>query len=123
MIFNNDLDILYQEVYGKYDLHYDMVEPDNHIMVVNGTFDNLLKASPLLRRKSNRISDDSYSYQLDLRTKEGFTFTNALGYTYDGTRYGYSINYSYDLAANKSTLIINGQSGRSLTLSQRLWYC
>ena len=108
MIFDNDLAIAYQGVDGKYNLHYDMVDADNHIMIVNGTFNNLLTASPLLQQIRDRISEDSYSYQLNLRTTEGFTFNNRLSYLYNGSLRGFMINFSYDKATNSQSLVIDG---------------
>lgn len=108
MIFDNDLAIAYQGVDGKYSLHYDMVDADNHIMIVNGTFNNLLTASPLLQQIRDRISEDSYSYQLNLRTTEGFAFNNRLSYLYNGSLRGLVINFSYDKATNSQSLVIDG---------------
>ena len=44
------------------------------------------------------ISDDSYSYKLDLRTAEGFTFVNALSLYLFGVQRGYTIDYEYTLS-------------------------
>lgn len=106
LIFDNDLEINYQDVDGCYKLHYEIAEADNHIMIVTGTFDNIMVASPLLKKISDRISEDSYFHQLDLRTNEGFTFENKLQFLFDGAKHGYTINYGYDLATNNQTFDI-----------------
>lgn len=94
LTYDNDLEILYQGVNGKYNLHYDIVDNDHHTMVVNGLFYNIMKTSPLLKRYSNRISDDSYAYHLDLRTNESYSFNNHLVYRFDGKPRTYSVSVS-----------------------------
>lgn len=114
LTFDNDLEIYYQGVDGKYKLHYDIDETDNHTMIVTGVFDNIIIASPLLEKLSeadrnwilSHVSRDSYFYQLLLKTKEGFTFTNALRFMIDSHKLGYSIKYAYDLLTDKQTLVI-----------------
>ena len=54
----------------------------------------------------NSISDDSYSYVLELRTQEGFSFKNNLKYLVNEIQHGFSLYYSYDLATNSHTLEI-----------------
>lgn len=116
LTFDNDLEIYYQGVDGKYKLHYDIDKNDNHTMIVTGTFDNIIISSPLLDKigASERewilthISEDSYIYQLVLKTKEGFSFVNALRFLIDAKKCGYSVKYSYDLKTDKQTLIISG---------------
>lgn len=107
MIFDNDLEIYYQGVNGCYTLHYEITETDNHIMIVTGSFDNIMVASPLLKAVSDRISEDSYYYQLDLRTQEGFTFANKLQYLFDGDKHGYTIDYGYDKTTGKQIFDID----------------
>ncbi len=106
LYFDNYLENLYQGVAGKYKLHYEIAESDNHIMIATGMFKNILKASPLLTMYRDMISEDFYSYQLDLRTSEGFTFTNNLRYLFNGEERGYSIYFNYDLLTNKQTFEI-----------------
>ena len=108
LTFDNDLAISYQGVDGRYQLHYEIDGPDDHIMIVNGTFGNIMTASPLLKRIRDRISEDSYSYQLDLRTKEGFTFSNELSFLLDGNRHGWSISCGYDRLTDRQSLEITG---------------
>ena len=112
MTYDNDLEILYQGVDGKYNLHYDLVDSDHHTMIVNGLFYNIMKTSPLLKRYSNRISDDSYSYQLDLRTNESLSFKNSLDYRFDGKHRDYSVNYNYDVATKKQSLVFSAGVSR-----------
>lgn len=52
------------------------------------------------------VSDDKYSYELVLKTKEGFHFCNKLDFIYDGEKYGYTIDYDYDLLEKNHKLII-----------------
>ncbi|MBQ1312127.1 MAG: fibronectin type III domain-containing protein [Blautia sp.] len=111
LTFDNDLKIYYQGVDGIYRLHYEIDPTDQHIMIVTGTFNNLMAASPLLESIRSNISEDTYFYQLDLKTRNGFTFTNTLTFKFDGKKYGYTLNYAYDLLADKNTLLINGISG------------
>lgn len=114
LTFDNDLEVYYQGVNGKYRLHYDIDETDNHTMIVTGVFDNIIVASPLLDRLSaedrewilSHISQDSYFYQLLLKTKEGFSFMNTLQFLIDAHKYGYSVKYAYDLLTNKQTVVI-----------------
>lgn len=114
LTFDNDLEIYYQGVNGRYKLHYDIDKTDNHTMIVTGVFDNVIIASPLLEKLSEadrnwilaHVSKDSYFYQLFLKTKEGFTLTNALRFMFDSHKLGYSIKYAYDLLTDKQTLII-----------------
>lgn len=115
MTFDNDLDVYYQGINGKYQLNYEIDETDDHIMIVTGTFDNIFIKSPLLEKLSDEsknwilshFSEDNYFYQLTLKTAEGFSFTNMLKYLYDAKEYGYSIDYVYDLLTNGNTLAIN----------------
>lgn len=58
--------------------------------------------------KTNRISNDKYSYELVLKTKEGFHFCNKLEFLYDENKYGYTMDYNYSLSDNKHTLTIKG---------------
>ena len=105
LVFDNDLENLYQGVKGRYQLHYEILEADNHIMIVKGVFEDILTESPLVPQGcKDRISEDSYSYVLELRTKEGFTFENELKYLVDGLQHGYKLYYSYDLETNSHTL-------------------
>lgn len=116
LTFDNDLEIYYQGVNGRYRLHYDIDKTDNHTMIVTGVFDNIIIASPLLQRISAaekewilaHISKDSYFYQLVLKTKEGFSFINSLRFLIDARKCGYSVKYSYDLQTDEQTLIICG---------------
>ena len=116
LTFDNDLEIYYQGVNGRYRLHYDIDKTDNHTMIVTGVFDNIIIASPLMEKISaaerewilKHISKDSYFYQLVLRTKEGFSFINSLRYYFDAKRCGYMMKYKYDLATDEQTLIITG---------------
>ena len=116
LTFDNDLEIYYQGVNGRYRLYYDIDKTDNHTMIVTGVFDNIIIASPLMKKISaaerewilKHISKDSYFYQLVLRTKEGFSFINSLRYYFDAKRCGYMMKYKYDLATDKQTLIITG---------------
>ncbi len=116
LTFDNDLEIYYQGVNGRYKLHYDIDKTDNHTMIVTGVFDNIIIASPLMERISaserewilKHISNDSYFYQLVLKTKEGFSFVNSLRYYFDAKKCGYMMRYRYDLATDRQTLIITG---------------
>lgn len=118
LTFDNDLEIYYQGVNGRYQLHYDIDKTDNHTMIVTGVFDNVIIASPLLQKLSAEdrewilahVSKDSYFYQLFLKTKEGFTLTNALRFMFDSYKLGYSIKYAYDLLTDKQTLVITDLS-------------
>ena len=112
LTFDNDLEISYQGVNGRYQLHYEIIEPDSHIMTVTGTFDNIISASPLMGKVRDRVSEDSYFYQLALRTKEGFSFANKLTFLFDGKGYDYSLRYSYDLLTDSQTLDISGFPAR-----------
>ena len=121
LTFDNDLEIYYQGVNGRYKLHYDIDETDDHTMIVTGVFDNIIVASPLLDKLSAEdrewilahISKDSYFYELFLKTKEGFSFQNTLQFLLDARKYGYSIKYTYDLLTNKQTLVITDISDES----------
>ena len=114
LTFDNDLEIYYQGINGKYQLNYEIDETDNHIMIVTGTFENIIIASPLLEKLSDKnkerilshISEDTYFYQLVLLTADGFTFTNALKFLFDSKPLGYSLNYAYDLLTDKQKLFI-----------------
>ena len=114
LTFDNDLEIFYQGVDGKYRLHYDIDKTDNHTMIVTGVFDNIIIASPLLEKISAssrewilaHVSKDSYFYQLILKTKEGFSFINSLRFLIDAKMHGYMAKYSYDLLNDKQTLVI-----------------
>lgn len=116
LTFDNDLEIYYQGVNGRYKLHYDIDKTDNHTMIVTGVFDNIIIASPLMEKISpserewilKHISNDSYFYQLVLKTKEGFSFVNSLRYYFDAKKCGYMMRYRYDLATDRQTLIITG---------------
>ena len=77
-------------------------------MTVTGTFENIISANPLTGKLRDRVSEDSYFYQLALRTKEGFSFTNKLKFLFDGNAYDFSIHYSYDLLTDSQTLDISG---------------
>ena len=66
------------------------------------------KASVDPASRVNHVSNDKYSYELILNTKEGFSFSNNLQFLYDQDKYGYYINYNYDLSENKHTLKIKG---------------
>lgn len=122
LTFDNDLEILYQGVSGRYKLHYEIVDQDRHIMIVTGNFDNLMAVSPLLERFRDRISGDSYFYELFLKTNEGFTFANALRFLFDGQLYGYTIKYSYDLASDTQSIEIDriGEAGQSGSEAEEL---
>lgn len=119
LTFDNDLEVFYQGINGRYQLNYEIDETDNHIMIVTGNFENIIIASPLLEKLSDKskrrihshISDDTYSYQLVLRTAEGFSFTNTLRFLFDSKPLGYSIHYTYNLLTEKQSLIITGISG------------
>lgn len=115
LTFDNDLEILYQGINGKYKLHYEIDENDSHIMVVSGTFENIIINSPLMEKLSSKlrekirskISEDTYMYKLFLNTNQGFTFNNMLSYLVCGKKHGYSIDYEYDQVADRQTIIIN----------------
>ena len=117
--FNNDLEILYQGVDGKYSLDYTIDETDNHIMIVTGLFENIITASPALDTLPERgknwvlenFSDDSYAYELNLRTQEGFTFKNTLQYMFRSIPCVYSVDYMYELLNEKQAVRVNGQIG------------
>ena len=116
LVFDNDLERKYQGINDKYQLHYDIDEADRHNMIATGEFDHIITASPLLEKLSaedrNRIlssvSKDSYFYELVLRTEKEFTFRNSLGFMYDSDWYGFSIDYRYDIPADKQTVNISG---------------
>ena len=112
--FDNDLEICYQGIEGGYQLNYEIEEDGNHIMTVTGYFENIISDSPLLEQLPDEnkewilshISGDSYYYQLNLRTGEGFTFTNILRFFLDSEPHGYSAVYVYDLLTDEQTLDI-----------------
>ncbi len=116
LTFDNDLEVYYQGVNGKYKLHYDIDKTDNHTMIVTGVFDNIIISSPLLEKLTaeqrnwilTHISKDSYFYKLILKTKEGFSFQNTLRYLVDARQHGYAIKYKYDLLTDSQTLVICG---------------
>ena len=56
---------------------------------------------------TSSVSNDTYSYKLVLKTKEGFTFENALDFIFEGEAYGYKLEYKYDLIDGQ-TLVITG---------------
>ena len=113
--FDNDLEISYQGIDGRYQLNYEIEENGNHIMIVTGHFENIIVNSPLLEKLPDKnkhqvhshIHEDEYSYQLILRTREGLTFKNKLRYFFNSDPHGFSINYAYDLLTDKQTLKIN----------------
>ena len=112
LVFDNQLERKYQGIDDNYRLHYDIDETDCHTMIVAGEFDHIITESPLLKilseEKRNQIlknvSEDSYCYQLALKTGNEFTFTNSLGFLYDSDQHGYSIDYRYDIPADKNTV-------------------
>ena len=114
MVFNNDLEIYYQGVDGLYKLNYEIDKNDNHIMLVNGTFDNIILASPLLENLKEQyrnfiidnVSEDSYDYELDLWTNDGFSFTNKLQFLFKSTPVSFSTSYDYDLPTDISTVMV-----------------
>lgn len=116
LTFENNLEIYYQGINGKFQLNYEIEETDNHIMTVTGTFENIIIESPLMDKLSDRsknwiishIKNDSYFYQLLLRTAEGFSFTNCLQFLFDSKLLGYSLDYAYDLQTDEHSLVING---------------
>ena len=117
LTFDNDLEIYYQGVDGKYKLHYEIDADDNHIMVVTGTFDNILVASPLLKKIRDRIGEDSYFYRLILKTDEILSFTNKLSFLLDGNRQEYSYSFDIDLPHQSRTEITGiTASRRALTV-------
>lgn len=83
---------------------------------VEGAMDFLLedgvpfseKAHIDIDSSSSSVSDDTYSYQLVLKTNEGFTFTNALSFIFEKEVFGYKLEFEYDLADNGHTLVITG---------------
>ena len=103
LTFDNDLEIYYQGVSGRYKLHYDIDDTDNHTMIVTGTFDNILVASPLLKKIRDRIGEDSYFYQLILKTDEVLSFVNRLSFLLDGNRQEYSWSFNIDLPKESQT--------------------
>ena len=119
-VFDNYLLVLYQGVNGTYSLHYAMPQSDNHQMLVNGSFDNILVTSPLLSNAvTSRITEDNYYYTLDLKTQEGFTASNKLQYKYNGIQRGYQINYSYDKASNTQTVDVLDLYGNQVSQATR----
>ena len=113
--FENDLEISYQGIEGRYQLNYEIEENGDHIMIVTGDFDHIIAASSLLENLSDQeknqvlshISGDSYSYQLILKTNEGFTYKNFLRYYYDSVPQGYFLFYTFDLLTDEQTLKIS----------------
>lgn len=120
--FNNDLEILYQGIDGHYQLDYTIDETDNHIMIVTGLFQNIITESPALnvlpeKGKNwvqNNVDDDSYEYELNLRTQEGFIFANRLQFNFRSVPYVYSVGIMYDLLKDTKPLIVNGATGSDL---------
>ena len=112
--FNNDLEIYYQGVDGLYKLNYIIDETDNHLMTVDGLFDNIIVASPLIDKLPDKISkvilakvkDDSYGYNLDLKTKDGFAFKNRLQFIFDEQQYAFSTDYDYQLASDTQKITV-----------------
>ena len=136
-----DLSIVYQEIDGLYNLHYEIDEQKNHTMIVSGTFRNIVVNSPLVEQLHpgivtkfvnicktigfftpdengsyeyiedlcndpqnwirTNISEDSYSYKLDLKTNEGFSFVNVLSLLIYENEHGYSINFNYTLPTSE----------------------
>ena len=119
--FDNNLEISYQGIEGCYSLNYEIDETDNHLMTVNGTFNNIITSSPLLDRVSadlanlvvSLVSDDSYSYQLSLNTQKGFTFKNQLKFLFNSRPYSFSVSYTYDKTVRQKLL-------KGLTKTRRL---
>ena len=116
LTFDNELENTYQGIDGNYRLHYDIDQDETHTMIVDGAFANIITASPLLEKLpeavqkwvQDHIHDDSYLYQLALKTEEGFSFQNTLGLLLDEKQTGFSLKYCYDQIRKKSSLIING---------------
>ena len=127
--FNNDPEVLYQGIDGHYQLDYRIDETDNHIMIVTGLFENIITESPALNILPSRgknwvlanVSDDSYFYQLNLRTKEGFTFTNNLSFLFDSRPNVYSLSYMYELLNNAHALRVNGSVGSNFAYAAGLF--
>ena len=119
--FDNDLEIYYQGVAGKYKLHYEIDADDDHIMIVTGTFSNILVASPLLKKMRDRIGEDSYFYQLILKTDEILSFNNKLSFLLDGNSQEYSFSFDIDLpqqSGTKGTKIVKRGSGSSVKIKR-----
>ena len=114
LVFDNDLEIYYQGVDGLYKLNYEIDKNDNHVMLVNGTFDNIILASPLLENLKeqyrnyiiNNVNEDSYDYELDLWTNDGFVFRNRLQFLFKSTPVSFSTSYDYDLPTDISTVMV-----------------
>ena len=120
LVFDNYLLVAYQGVNGTYSLHYAMPQSDDHQMLVNGSFDNILVTSPLLSNAvTSRITEDNYYYTLDLKTREGFTASNKLQYKYNGIQRGYQINYAYDKASNTQTVDVLDLYGNKVSQAVR----
>ena len=123
LTFNNDLEIYSQGVSGNYSLYYELDEANNHTMTINGLFKNIITASPLLELLSaddkdqilSNVSKDIYYYRLDLKTNEGFSFFNLLSLFSGSDRYGYSLNFNYDVLTNEQTLVMTDLSDGSKT--------
>ena len=125
MVFDNDLEIFYQGIDGLYRMNYTIDETDNHLMMVDGLFDNIIVASPLVDKLPDEISkiilckvkDDSFGYNLDLKTKDGLTFRNKLQFVFDTQPYSYSSDYAYDLATDTQKITVYLSKGdKSLVL-------
>ena len=114
LTFGNDLEIYYQGIDGLYKLDYEIDKTDNHSMIVNGVFDNIIVASPVLDMLPekcrntivSKISDDSYDYKLDLQTDYGFSFQNKLQFLFGSTELSFSTKYDYDLPTDLSTVMV-----------------
>ena len=112
LVFDNHLERKYQGIDGKYQLYYEIDEANHHTLIVAGDFDRVITESPLLKilpaenrnRLLSKISEDSYSYQLALKNENELTFTNSLSFLYDSDQHGFSIDYRYDIPANKNTV-------------------
>ena len=128
LVFDNDLTREYQGVNGKYQLHYDINEANQHTMIVTGEFDHIITASPLLEKISaekkkrilSNVSDDSYFYQLVLKTEEILTFRNNLRFRYDSDQHGYSIEYQYDIAADKQNVKFSASDATKQAIKKAL---
>ena len=115
LVFDNDLTRTYQGVSGRYQLHYAIDEADRHTMIVNGNFEHIITASPLLEKLSaenkslirSNVSEDSYLYKLVLKTEEKLTFKNKLSFLYGSDQHGFTVYYKYDIPKDKQTLKIS----------------
>ena len=128
LVFDNDLTREYQGINDKYQLHYEIDGADRHNMITTGNFDHIITASPLLEKLSaeeknwvlSNISEDSYFYQLVLREAKEFTFRNSLGFLYNSDRYGYAIDYRYDIPADRQTVEFNGSDATEQAIRNAL---